>query len=94
MLFAVCCMTALASFPSRHIRVKNVLLVTDRRRLRTINDHRDLVVNASYPIIDASHSIFDVVYLILDSPHSIVDSMCGLQSLRSGHPSLLVCQLV
>jgi hypothetical protein len=46
----------------------------------TINDHGDIVVDASHPIIDTGHSIVDI--------------MRGLQNLSSGHPSLLICQIV
>ena len=41
-------MTTLVSFPSRHIRVKYILLLADQKRLRTINDHRDLIVDGLY----------------------------------------------
>jgi hypothetical protein len=38
-------MATLVSFPSRYTRVKHILLLTDQKRLRTINDHRDLIVD-------------------------------------------------
>jgi hypothetical protein len=74
-------MTTLVSFASSgHIRVKLILLVTDQRRLRTINDHRDFVV--------------DGLNLAINTGHSIVDSMRGPQDLRSCHPNLLICQRI
>ena len=80
-------MTTLVSFPSRYIGVKYILLLTDQKRLRTVNDHRDLVVDAGYLIVD-------VEYLILDTSHSTVDSMRGIQNLCSYHSDLFVRQLV
>jgi hypothetical protein len=103
---ATCCMATLVSFPSRYTRVKHILfncwLTKNRfkKRLRTINDHCDLVVdglhiviNASHTVVDAGHLIVDIEYLILDTPYFIVDSMRGLQNLCSYHPDLFICQL-
>jgi hypothetical protein len=73
-------MAALVSFPSRYTRIKHILLLTVLKWLRTFNDHRDLVV-------DASHLIVDIEYLNLDS-------MRGLQNSCSYHPELFICQLV
>ena len=77
-------MTTLVSFPSVYIRVevKYILLLADQKCLRTVNDHRDLVV-------DAGHLIVDVEYLILDTSHSIIDSMRGIQNLIH-----IVCHLL
>ena len=47
-----CCMTTLACFPSMHIGAKYVLLVTIQIQMRTIDDHGDLVVDASHSIVD------------------------------------------
>ena len=81
---ATCCMATLVLFPSRYTRVEDVLLISYQKRLRTFNDHRDLVVNASYLIAD-------VEYVIPDTSYFIIDSMRGLQNLRSYHPDLFVC---
>jgi len=54
--------------------------VTYQRRLRTINDHRNFVV--------------DGLNLVINTGHSIIDSMRGPQDLRSYHPDLFVCELV
>src|SRR5713101_6326802 len=78
------CMATLVPFPSRYIRVKHVLLLTNQKRLRTINDHRDLVV-------DAGHLIVDIEHLILDTSYFIIDGMRGLQNLCSYHPDLFIC---
>jgi hypothetical protein len=105
---ATCCMTSLVSFPSGHNRIEYTRLLTDQRRLRTINDHGDLVVDGLYTVADASHSfahvghsfvdavhlIVDIEYLILDTPYFIIDSMRGLQNLCSYHPDLFIRQLV
>ena len=91
-------MTSLASFPSRRIGLK-ILLMTDV--LRTINNRSDLVIDGlhsvidtGHPIVDAGHSIVDIKHLIRDPPHSDINRMSDLQSLCSGHSSLLLCQLV
>ena len=95
---ATCFMTSLVSFPSGHISIEYTLLLTDQSRLRTINDHGDLVVDGLYIVIDAGHSLVDASYLIeypiLDHPHSIIDSMRGVQNLCRYHPDLFICQLV
>src|ERR1700679_4117657 len=101
-------MTTLVSFPSRHIKIEYILLLTNERRLRTINDHGDLVVDGlymvvdaghsivdtGYPVIDAGHLIVDIEYLIANHPHSIINSMRGLQNLCSCHSNLFICQLL
>jgi len=87
-------MTILVSFPSRNIGVKYIIYLTDQKRLRTVNVHRDLVVDSRYIVVDAGHLIVDIEYLILDTSHSIIDSMRGIQNLRSYHPDLFVRQLV
>jgi hypothetical protein len=53
--------------------------------MRTINDRRDLVIDAGYPIVDVGHSIVDTNNLIRDSFYSIIDVMRGLQDLGSGN---------
>jgi hypothetical protein len=80
-------MTTLVSLPSRHINAKYILLLTDYKRLRTINDDRDVVVNAG-------HLIVNVEYLIPDTAYFIIDSMRGFQNLCSYHPDLFICQFV
>ena len=98
-------MTRLVSFPSGHIRIEYTLLLTDQSRMRTMNDHGDLVVDGFYIVVDAGHSfvdtghsLVDASYLIehpiLDHPHSIIDSMRGVQNLRRHHPDLFIRQLV
>ena len=44
-------MTTLVSFPSRYVRIEYVVLLADQKRLRTINDHGDLVVDGLYMVI-------------------------------------------
>ena len=55
--------------------------------MRTINDRRNLV-------IDSLHSVINSGHIIRDSGHFVINSIRGLQNLRSGHPSLLLRQLV
>jgi hypothetical protein len=73
-------MTSLVSFPSRHARLEYILS-TDQRRLRTINDHRDLVadglyilINAGHPLVYGGHSLVDTGYPVVDASHFIVDA--------------------
>src|SRR5258707_15753296 len=80
MLSATCCMTTLVSFPSKHIRVEHSLLVTDERRLRTVNAHGDHVVDGLYSVINtgnstlnAGHSFVDMGHPIVDTSHSLVN---------------------
>ena len=70
---ATCCMTTLVSFPSRH-RVKHIPLVTNQRRLRTINDHRNFVVDSLNLVINTSHSIVDASYPVVDASHFVIDA--------------------
>ena len=86
---ATCCMTTFVSFSSRHTRVKHIqfLSLTNQKKLRTINDRRDLVDDGLYIVINASHPV-------VDAGHLIVDSMCGLQNLCSYHLNFFVRQLV
>jgi hypothetical protein len=84
---ATFCMATLVSLPSRYTKVKHILLLTDHNRLRTINDHHDLVVDGLYIVINAGHPV-------VDAGHLIVDSMRGLQNLCSYHPDLFICELV
>jgi hypothetical protein len=84
---ATCCMATLVSLPSRYTRVRHSVLLTDQKRLRTIYDHRDLVVDGLYIVINAGHPV-------VDAGHLIVDSMRGLQNLCSYHPDLFICELV
>ena len=87
-------MASLVSFPSRYIRVKLILLLADQNLLRTINDHRDLVVDGLYIVINAGHPVVDAGYLIVNIEYPILDSMRGVQNLCSYHPDLFICQLV
>src|SRR6267154_2075404 len=91
---ATCCMTTLVSFPSGHIKFECILLLTDQRCLRTINDDRDLVVDGLYIVINAGHSLVDTGYPVVDASYSIVDIIRGLQNLGSYHPDFFICQLV
>src|SRR5229473_1399847 len=101
MLSATCCMTTLVSFPSKHIRVEHSLLVTDERRLRTVNAHGDHVVDGLYSVINtgnstlnAGHSFVDMSHPVVDANNSIIDRMRRLQNLCSYHPNLFICQFV
>ena len=38
-------MATLVSFPSRYSRDEHILLLIDQKRLRTINDHRDPIID-------------------------------------------------
>src|SRR6266699_6722108 len=87
-------MASLVSFPSRYTRVKHILLLTDQKRLRTINDYRDLVVDGLYIVINAGHPVVDSGHLIVDIEYLILDGMRGLQNLCSYHPDLFIGQLV
>jgi len=91
---ATFCMATLVSLPSRYTKVKHILLLTDHNRLRTINDHHDLVVDGLYIIINASHPVVDAGHLIVDIEYLILDSMRGFQNLCSYHPDLFICQFV
>jgi hypothetical protein len=98
---ATCCMTSLVSFPSKHIRIEYTIMLTDQRGLRTINDHRDLVVDGLYTIINAGHSLVDTGYPVVDAGHHIldtsdfiIDSMCSLQNLCSCHSNFFICQFL
>ena len=94
MLSATCCMATLVSLPSRYTRVRHSVLLTDQKRLRTINDHRDLVVDGLYIVINAGHPVVDAGHLIVDIEYLILDSMRGFQNLCSYHPDLFICQFV
>ena len=72
-------MVFFASFPSEKVQIEYFSGLTENN-LRTIDDLRDLV-------IDAGHSI---VYC----KHPLIDGMHGFQNFRCGHPSFLLCQLV
>src|SRR5260221_13661886 len=84
-------MTTLVSFPSRYIRIEYIVLLVDQRRLRTINDHGDLVVDGLYVVINAGHLI---EYLIRDTSYFIIDSMRCIQNLCSYHPDFFIRQLI
>jgi hypothetical protein len=80
MSIAACSMTTLACFPSKNVRV-NVVLWTDRRQMRTINNHGDLVVDGLHFVINAGHSTLDALHpvvntgdFIVDGSHPIVDT--------------------
>ena len=50
-------MATLVSFPSGYTRVKHVLLLADQKRIRTINDHRDLVINTDHLFVDSMRGL-------------------------------------
>src|SRR5229473_7427054 len=88
---AACRMSTLVSFPSKHIRIRHILLMTDQRRLRTINAHGDLVVDGFYCVINtgnstlnASYSLVNMGYPVVNASHSPVDA--GHSLINTGHP--------
>src|SRR6267154_151643 len=90
---ATCCMTNLVSFPSRYIRIEYILLLTDQRRLRTINDDRDLVVDSLYTVINAGHPLVDTGHPVVDASHSIVDvghPIVDIEYLIVDHPHSII----
>src|SRR5216684_234701 len=91
MLSATCCI-------SKHIKVKHSLLVTDERRLRTVDARGNPVVDGVYsvrntgnsfvdmghPVVDASHSLIDTGHSLIDTGHPLVDT--GHSLVNVGHP--------
>src|SRR5260370_38778808 len=97
MLSVTCCMTTLVSIPSKHIRVKHGLLVTDERRLRTVNARGDPVVDGVYSVLNAGNSLVNtghpVIHAdnsIINTGHSLVDTDHSLVNV--GHPVVLAAK--
>src|SRR6266403_1809058 len=59
----------------------NIFLLSDQRRLRTINHHRDLVVDSLHIVNNAGQCLVDVGYPVVDASHSIIDILRALHNL-------------
>src|SRR5579863_5707241 len=66
---AVCCMTTLASFPSRHVRVKYGIDVPSKDSLRTIDELADLFTNLPQAVVHTGHPIVNTLHCFVDASY-------------------------